>query len=270
MKYIKCNHCSNFNNINSEYQIFCDACGKKLTTNFKDWQKKFPSKNFKDFTNEIGIEKIVKPAKKTSLKKVIQICVIVLFSTIGSFLGKKYSNQIFSFFHEMAYPVSEVLDKPWERQFFLGNKISIEAPYILEKNEEELVFPDEVKKLIKTLNRYEYKTFGGFAAVILIAEYNKELKTVDLQGAADGGISQSVRELNGSNVFYNDEETTIHGYPAIIKKGTFNTENDLIHFKTITSVKNNLTLISLITFWVKKHNEYDLLTDRMINSLIIE
>ncbi len=271
MKYLKCNDCNHFNHLNSEYQIFCNACGKKLTHNFKDWQKKNPSKDFTHFKQDVGVEKVhTASKKKTSFKKYIQIGVIVLFSVIGSYFGKKYAGTIFISLNNLLHPVSDVLNEKWNRCFFMGNQVSIETPYVLEESNDELPIPEEVKKLITSIHYYKYQNLGGFASVFLTATYDKRIVKININNAADSGISQAVREVNGTDVFYNDEQTTINGYPTVIKKGTFKKDIQTIYFKTITSVKNDLTIISLITFWMHDNQDYDLLTDRMINSLIIE
>ncbi|MGY5351926.1 hypothetical protein ACXGQW_05105 [Wenyingzhuangia sp. IMCC45533] len=272
MRYLKCHHCSNFNEINSEYQIFCNACGKKLDNNFKDWQKQHPTKNVNDFRQEVGIEKATSKKKsKVSIQKMVQLVLIALFVVIGSYFGKQYSNQFFSFVYQTIYPISDALNKPWERQFFLGNKVSIECPYQLSQNKNhEQEGAKEVEGLLDAIYMYEYETFGGFAAAVVITEYNQKVVKVNLQGASHGFMVGVVDELEGVDVFYNDEKTSIHHHPTIVRKGTFRKDKDTYHFKNVTCLKDDLTTINLATIWINQNKDYDLLTDRMINSLMVE
>ncbi|NIJ43599.1 hypothetical protein FHR24_000038 [Wenyingzhuangia heitensis] len=270
MKYLKCESCEHYNLLNSEYQIFCNACGKKLSNNFKTWQKKHPTKNFEAYTNEVGTEK-GKPKRnfKFSIKKTLQITVIIIAIGFGAFFGKKYSASAFAFFYEYAYPVSELLDKEWGRQFFMGNKVVIESPYWLEKQKEEIPLPAEVKKLIKEMNYYTYNNFAGFGTVLMTSVYDKAIGKINPKGAGDGAIQQTYQVMKGSDLFYNDETTQINNYPAVLKKGTFMSDGNEIHFKSIACVKNDLTLVYMITFWANNNKDYELLTDRIIGSLEI-
>ncbi|NJB84049.1 hypothetical protein [Wenyingzhuangia aestuarii] len=271
MKYLKCDSCKHDNLLNSEYQIFCDACGKKLSNNYKTWQKKHPTKSFEDFTNEVGVHKTAtkKSNNKLTFKKVLQICFIVVSIGVGAYFGKNYSANVFSFFYEYAFPVSELLDKEWGKQFFMGNKVAIESPYWLEKQEDEIPIPAEVKKLIKEMDYYVYNNFAGFGAVVMTSVYDKAIGKLNAKGAGDGAILQTYQALNGSDLFYNDETIQINNYPAVLKKGTFMSDGNEVHFKSVACIKNDLTLIYMITFWANNNKDYELLTDRMIGSLEI-
>lgn len=69
MYYLKCNHCGGYNEIKTEFQIFCSICGKKLENNFKEWEKRNPGKNFEDFVKiECTTEKEEVIVKKQSSK----------------------------------------------------------------------------------------------------------------------------------------------------------------------------------------------------------
>ena len=52
MHYLKCTKCGHFNEVKTEYLIFCTNCNKKLENNFAEWNRKYPEKSFDDFKHE--------------------------------------------------------------------------------------------------------------------------------------------------------------------------------------------------------------------------
>ncbi len=97
MHYLKCNNCGHFNEVKTEYLIFCSNCNKKLETNFSDWIKRNSDKTFDDFkqqfcmTEKTDIEKSVSKTKKVKgLKYWIGFAVaFVIFSAVGQIGGEK-------------------------------------------------------------------------------------------------------------------------------------------------------------------------------------
>lgn len=56
IKYLKCNNCGFLNEVNTEYQIFCVNCKKKLENNFTAWNIK-NQKSFLEFKKEVCTSK---------------------------------------------------------------------------------------------------------------------------------------------------------------------------------------------------------------------
>ena len=268
MKFIKCESCHHFNPIKSEYQIFCDACGKKIPNNFKAWQQKYPNKNLEDYKNTVGATKqTVKPkSKKISLKKILQITFIVVCSLIGAYFGKQQSTKLYSFFHELAFPVSELLNKEWDRQYFSKKQISLESPYLLKEDSSEIPLADEVKAVVVKMNNYTYKENILFSMLLSNIEYNKSVGSVSLKGASDGAIMQAMLQENGKDLFYSDNNTYVNQYPAIIKKGNFTSDGNTVYFKSITCLKNDFEMIFFVAIWIGENENYELLTDRIVQS----
>lgn len=273
MKYLKCESCHNFNLLNSEYQIFCNACGKKIPNNFKEWQKKYPAKNFEDYIVDVGVLKTVTKQKKEmpSTRRILQICFLVIGVSVGFYYGNKMGTKIPAFFHELAHPVSDLLDKDWKKQYVMNNEAFIETPYLLEEKDINALLPDEAKKVIKVFETYLYVNevvgFGiGFSAVI----YDSSIIQANLKNASDSALLASMQEMNGVDLFSNDENTFINQYPAIIKKGSFTSNNKEVNFKMISCLKDNLKMTQVFTYWLSKSKDYELLTDRIINSLEVK
>ncbi|MGY5355037.1 hypothetical protein [Wenyingzhuangia sp. IMCC45467] len=268
MKFIQCKNCSHFNPIKSEYQIFCDACGKKNPDNFKAWQQKNPNKNFEDFKTIVGVDK-TKPKKikkKLTPKQFLQRLTLGLMFAALFFVANKYSSKLYSYFHELAFPVSELLDKEWERQYFSNKTVSFESPYLLKENKSELPLADEVKNLVVEMNNYLYNENPLFNIVMSSVKYHESVGVVSIKGASDGSIQQAMQQANGDNLYYSDTDTYINQYPAIIKKGNFTSDGNTVYFKSITCIKNNFDMVFLVAIWIGENESYELLTDRIINS----
>ncbi|ANW96987.1 hypothetical protein AXE80_12160 [Wenyingzhuangia fucanilytica] len=268
MKFIKCESCHHFNPIKSEYQIFCDACGKKISNNFKAWQQKHPNKTLEDYKTIIGVDKSKskKPKKKLSPKQFLQRLTLGFLFFVLLFLGNKYSVKAFQFFHELAYPVSELLDKDWNRQYFSKKQVSFESPYLLTEDKTDLLLADEVKAMIVKMNNYNYNENPLFNILMTTVEYNESIGSVNLKGASNGSISQAMEKVNGTDLYFSDTDTFVNQYPALIKKGNFTSDGNTIYFKSITCVKNNLQMVYLMAVWIGENEDYEQLTDRLIDS----
>ncbi|MDO6737716.1 hypothetical protein [Wenyingzhuangia sp. 2_MG-2023] len=242
-----------------------------MENNFKSWQKKYPHKNFEAFQLEVGTNKTVqtKPKKKFTLKKGLQIAFFIISFSISFFLVKKVTPKIYTYFYELAFPVSELLDKEWSRQYFLNKQVSVSSPFLLEKKDLDLPLDESVKKVILEMENHIYESNPNFNIVLSYATYSASIGKVDLKGASNGTANGAMQELKGTDLFFNDENIFINQYPAILKKGTFNAKGEEFHFKIISCVKKDLTLVNLITFWIGKNENYELLTDRIVNSLEI-
>lgn len=269
MKYIQCKSCDHFNPIKSEYQIFCDACGKKNPDNFKAWQQKNPNKNFEDFKNMMGTDatppKRIK--KKITPKQILQRFTLgILFSALF-FFGNKYSSKVKLFFHDLAFPISELLSEDWKRQYYWKKQISFESPYLLKEINVDQELPKEVKDLIVKMDNYIYKENDIFSITLTLATYDESIGTANLKGAANGSISEILQKMNGTDLYFSDTDTFINQYPSLLKKGNFISNGNTINFKSITCVKNDLTIVQLSTLWIGEDENYTLLSDRIINSL---
>ena len=97
MFYLKCSKCGHFNEVKSEYLIFCAGCNKKLDNNYSDWSKRNPEKSFGDYKKLICVTEIEQiPEKKQrsfkpkGLKYWIGLVVVLAVCyVIGYFGGNK-------------------------------------------------------------------------------------------------------------------------------------------------------------------------------------
>lgn len=97
MYYLKCNHCGHFNEVKTEYFVFCENCNTKLENNFSNWVKKNPGKSFEEYKQEVcTTEKTEiatsspKSQKRKSLKYWIGFAVaFAIFYALGQIGGAK-------------------------------------------------------------------------------------------------------------------------------------------------------------------------------------
>jgi hypothetical protein len=107
MFYIKCTKCGHFNEVKTEYMVFCSNCHKKLETNYSDWTKLNPDKTFDDYkqiicTTEINVIPVKK--KKAPQSKRIKFWIgfaltFAIFYAVGQIGGEKIVN----FFKSSTY-----------------------------------------------------------------------------------------------------------------------------------------------------------------------
>jgi hypothetical protein len=92
MHFLKCSKCGHFNEVKSEYLIFCSRCDKKLDNNYSDWKRRNSDKSFDDFKqlicNTEAQENLknkskTKPGMPKGLKYGIVITIGVAFIVAG-------------------------------------------------------------------------------------------------------------------------------------------------------------------------------------------
>jgi hypothetical protein len=95
MNYLICGKCGHFNEVKSEYLIFCESCNKKLENNYSEWKKRNSDKTFDDFkeiictTEDPSVNQSKGKKKPKGLKYWIGFGVaFAIFYAIGHFGGE--------------------------------------------------------------------------------------------------------------------------------------------------------------------------------------
>lgn len=101
MYFLKCDKCGYFNEVKTDYLIFCSSCNKKIASNYTDWQVRNPDQKNDDFkrlicVSEDEVKKNIvkeKPNKPKGLKYWISFSVaFAVFYAIGHFGGEAIIN----------------------------------------------------------------------------------------------------------------------------------------------------------------------------------
>jgi hypothetical protein len=116
MHYIICGKCGHYNEVKSEYQIFCTACNKRLENNFTSWKSRNPDKSFENFkeiicTTQDPRDTLNKPTTAKGLKYWITTTVaFALLFAAAQLGGEKIASLLRkpSFDKEMMAVASEI------------------------------------------------------------------------------------------------------------------------------------------------------------------
>lgn len=238
-----------------------------MASNFKSWQKENPTKTFKDFKKEIGQKKKKAFNKRnvTSLKKSLFSTFLILCLFAGTFYGKKLGSFAYIFFLKSTSSSEDLLAQEWKNQYFLNKSIVLKAPYFLE--EEKTNFKSTT--FVNAINNYSYLDGTNFGIVLTHSSYKNDLKKIPLKRASEGRLQEIIQKMNGAELTYNEKEIKINNNTALIKEGKFASQKNEIYFRTFTTYQNKNDLISLMICWVNKNNEYELISNRIIQSLEI-
>jgi len=97
MHFLKCNNCGHFNEVKTEYLVFCAKCNKKLDNSYTEWTKRNSDKSFEEYKqlicttekNDLSNE-LPKTKKIKGLKYWIGFAVaFAIFYAIGQIGGEK-------------------------------------------------------------------------------------------------------------------------------------------------------------------------------------
>lgn len=96
MHFLECSKCGHFNEVKSEYLVFCSNCNKKLENNYSAWIARNSDSTFEDFKNQVCTTTPYAPAKPGEKKVRIKglkywigfAAVFALFYVIGNFAGE--------------------------------------------------------------------------------------------------------------------------------------------------------------------------------------
>jgi len=97
MHYLKCNNCGHFNEVKTEYLVFCTNCNKKFDNSYSEWTKRNSEKSFEDYKQLICttektdlLKDLPKTKKIKGLKYWIGFAVaFAIFYAIGQIGGEK-------------------------------------------------------------------------------------------------------------------------------------------------------------------------------------
>lgn len=203
MHYLKCSKCGHFNEIKSEYQVFCQNCDKKMDNNFADWKKGNPEKSFEDFKLLIGTTELNKKPQKESqskfigsksLKYWIAFAVsFAIFYAIGHFAG----NAIVGLFSKPS------IDK---ELVAIANELNKSCPLTLDSEtrlDNVMAFPD------KTI-QYTYSLTNMEKSTINVNDLKSYLEPRILNNAKTSPDMQELRDIKTTFKYYYKDKTGSH------------------------------------------------------------
>ena len=249
MYYLKCNNCGHLNEVKSEYLTFCSSCNKKLENNYSDWIKRNHDKSLDDFKKLIcisesdikNLENVPKPKKRT-LKYWIGFAVaFAIFSAIGQFGGEAIVD-----FFKSEKTSKEVLTQEWISEVYGSYGLSVETPEKLIKS--DLPIADNVRQVIDQMDVYEYMSNDGFKIVINSIKYNPAIGQTNLQGAANGSITEMKMQKGVSDLVYTEEHIEKNSIPGFIQKGSYDFNGIEVEFVNLGFAKDLLLWHVIVLF----------------------
>jgi len=90
MYFLKCNKCGYFNEVKTEYLVFCSKCNKKLDNCYSNWVAKNPNGTFQDFTSTVCVSSVPETPQATQIspgKRWIQLAMLGATLTIAGLIA---------------------------------------------------------------------------------------------------------------------------------------------------------------------------------------
>jgi hypothetical protein len=270
MHYIKCNECGHFNEVKSEYLVFCAKCNKKLDNNFPDWKKKNPGRGFDDYKRLVCVtEEAINtsPVKVKTRPKGLKYWVgfavaFAIFYAIGQFGGESIVR-----FIKSQQASREIISQDWQKERYGDFGLVVETPFKLEKT--ELPVPDNLKHMIDIMDTYSASKSQGFGVMINSVRYKPEIGSVNLEGAANGSIAEMKMQPGVSAFTYSEDLFSKNDIPGFIQKGSYSKEGNIIEFIN-TGFANGLILYQVMVAYNPDDKDMKAMALRVIESIEID
>lgn len=232
MYYLKCDNCGHFNEMNSEYQVYCSKCKQKLGNNYTAWKYKHSDKSFEEYKNLVCISEIEidKVSQKMAAKKpkglkywvvfTLSLLIASLIGTFGSHLVKKWIN--------VEHTSKDILKQEWIMETYGDYGLTVTTPEKMKHK--QLPISDQIREVILKMDTYSYENRKGFKVIINTIEYSPQVESTNLEGAANGSVNE-MRLMEGViNFDYSQDELIIDNIPGFIQKGSFSQNGTKVSF----------------------------------------
>lgn len=208
MHYLKCNNCGHFNEVKTEYLVFCANCNKKLDNSYSEWTKRNSDKSFEDYkqlictTEKSDLAKDLPKSKKIKgLKYWIGFAVaFAIFYAIGQIGGEK----IAGLFRKPAF------DKALMET---ASEINKSCPIMID-NATRL---DNAIALPENVFQYNHTLVGMIKDSINITELENYLKPTITNFVKTNPDMQKMRENKVTVNYYYKDKTGVYLFTISVK-----------------------------------------------------
>ena len=269
--YLKCINCGNLSEVKSEYLTFCSTCGKKLDTNFRDWQQKNPNQTLDDFKTRICITNNDIPDKTKQKKWVVPSFLIYWLAFVafmsGLYLaGNLVDVSLLSFLNPDKTPL-EILGEQWVSETYGNYGLNVETPVKMTRT--ELQLPDNLRGVIDEMDTYGYQSSKVFYIIINSIKYKPVIGSINLQGAANGSVNKVRIEKGVTNFKYTEEHVLQGEIQGFLQKGSYKQNNTDIAFIN-AGYGEGLHLWQVSVGYLLNDNPGEKIAERIIQSIIID
>lgn len=267
MYYLKCNNCNHFNELKSEYLVFCNKCDKKLDNNFGIWKKWNPDMSFKDFKQQVCLSEsdiqqlsIVHKPKSNKIKYVvITLLTIAFFYLVGKYGGELVSRLILS-----QGTSDKILQQEWVKETYGSFGLTVETPSKMLK--EDIPLDEEVLEYIEIMDSYEYSKDRGFKVLLNSVKYKPIVKEANLKGAADGSVNEMKVQAGVSEFTYTENSLDVDGINGLIQTGNYMKDKTKIEFVNTVFAKGQLFWQVLVA-WQYEDDNGRIAANRVVESI---
>lgn len=255
MHYLKCNNCGHFNELQSEFLVFCSKCNKKLDNNFSNWKKWNPDKSFEDFKQQVCLSdseiqhlSIGQKPKSKKLKYIIvTVLTIAFFYMVGKYGGEVVSGIILS-----ESTSEEILNQEWVKETYGSFGLSVETPSKMV--EEVIPLDDEVLEYIDVMDNFDYSKGWGFKVLVSSIKYKPVVGEANLKGAADGSVNEMKNQIDVTNFSYTEDSLIIDGIKGLIQRGNYRKNETEIEFINTVFAKGLLFWQVMVAYQTNDDN----------------
>ncbi|WP_341834922.1 hypothetical protein WJU16_18540 [Chitinophaga pollutisoli] len=220
MHYMKCQHCSEYSALKSEYLTFCDACGKKFRVIYKDWLAQHPDGSPDAFGQEFGISEADyaalerRKARKTGFtgRKKLTLAAAIAVFIICTGLSFLYGPYLMAVFHEPRVSASLLEEAQWRT--FRGHLIRMQSPLSLK--------PESAEERLN-IRMKAFQAGGRTEGIVIRMEESVYLSqsSILLETAAQHTARRMETRAGVSRFSYTSRELQIDGQPALIQQGSY-------------------------------------------------
>lgn len=247
MDHIKCQHCSEYSALKSEYLTFCDHCGKKLPVIYQDWIAQHPGGNLGEFGRLFGISAETFAARErrrqrkasfTGRKKATLAAGIICFVAVLG-LSFLYGPYLMAFFREPKVSTSLLEADRWRT--FRGHLIRIQTPLSLRP---------ETPEDRPNMRRKAFQAGGKADGIVIRMEETVYLSqaSIDLEDAGKLTAREMETRTGVSRFSYQSRQLTVDGLPALLQQGSYVLrEAAPVAFQSLIFVKGGSQVQLLVT-----------------------
>jgi hypothetical protein len=208
MYFLKCSKCGHFNEVKTEYMIFCSNCHKKLDNNYSDWFRQNPDKSFDIYKQLMCSTEIIEIAKnktKTSNPKQLKFWLgfavtLAIFYAIGQFGGQK----IMGFFHKPLYD---------EAMMSYASELNKSCPIMID-NATRL---DNAIALPNNTFQYNYTLVKMVKDSIAIEELKKKVEPTIINFVKTNPEMKTIRDNKTIVNYYYKDKTGVYLFTVSVK-----------------------------------------------------
>jgi hypothetical protein len=208
MHFLKCNNCGHFNEVKTEYLIFCSKCNKKLDNNYPDWSKRNPDKSLDDYKqlicttqiNEIPDNKIKFNKSKNLIIGISIAVIVVIFFLIGQLGGKK---------------IVELIKKPFYNKVLMesASELNKSCPIMID-NATRL---DNAVALSDNVFQYNFTLVNMVKDSVNIDDLKKRIEPNILNNAKTNPEMKTIRDNKTTLNYYYKDKSGVYLFTISIK-----------------------------------------------------